>query len=82
MSMQCSQHSHSPESLGGTTIAVGGKETWTDSNTPYANAYAERWVRNVREECLDHLLVFNERHLNHVLTEYSQYYSTPATPSP
>jgi putative transposase len=35
---------------------------------------AERWVRSVREECLDHLLIINERHLNHVLREYSQYY--------
>ena len=47
--------------------------------TPYralnANAYAERWVRSVREECLDHLLIINERHLKRVLTEYSRYYN-------
>jgi putative transposase len=42
---------------------------------PNANAYTERWVRSVREECLDHLLIINERHLNHVLREYSQYYN-------
>lgn len=47
----------------------------TPYRAPNANAYAERWVRSVREECLDHLLIFNERHLGHVLTEYSQYYN-------
>lgn len=30
-------------------------------------------MRSVREECLDHLLILNERHLGHVLREYSQY---------
>ena len=30
---------------------------------PNANAYAERWVRTVRQECLDKLIIFNERHL-------------------
>ena len=37
--------------------------------------YAERWVRTVREECLDHLLIFSERQLRHVLTEYAAYYN-------
>jgi putative transposase len=32
-------------------------------------------VRSVREECLDHLLILNERHLEHMLREYSQYYN-------
>ena len=47
----------------------------TPYRAPNANSYAERWVRSVREECLDHLLIINERHLNHVLREYSQYYN-------
>ena len=47
----------------------------TPYRAPNANAYAERWVRSVREECLDHLLIINERHLDHVLSEYSQYYN-------
>jgi len=47
-------------------------------NTPYraprANAYAEWWVRSVREECLDHILVLNEN-LHSVLREYGEYYN-------
>jgi len=40
-----------------------------------ANAFAERWVRSVREECLDHILVVNEKHLGTVLREYTDYYN-------
>ena len=47
----------------------------TPYRAPNANAYAERWVRSVREECLDHLLIFNERHLDHILRQYNQYYN-------
>jgi putative transposase len=43
---------------------------------PNANAIAERWVRSVREECLDKLIILNERHLRRVLTEYIAYYNT------
>jgi putative transposase len=42
---------------------------------PNANAFAERWIRSVREECLDHLLIFNERALYRVLTDYVAYYN-------
>ena len=41
-----------------------------------ANAYAERWVRTVREECLDHLLFMNQTHLKRVLNGYINYYET------
>ena len=43
---------------------------------PRANAYAERWVRTVRTECLDWTLVWNERQLHRVLTEYLRHYNT------
>jgi transposase InsO family protein len=43
---------------------------------PRANAYAERWVRTVRAECLDWTLVWNERQLYRVLTEYLRHYNT------
>jgi hypothetical protein len=42
---------------------------------PNANAIAERWVRSVREECLDRLIILNERHLRRVLKEYVAYYN-------
>jgi hypothetical protein len=48
----------------------------TPCQAPKANAIAERWVRSVREECLDHLLILNQRHLRHVLTEYVTDYNT------
>jgi len=34
------------------------------------NAYAERWVQSVEQECLDHFMVFGEAHLRHTLKEY------------
>ena len=43
--------------------------------SPRANAYAERWVRTVRSECLDWILVWNDRHLHRVLTAYLAHYN-------
>lgn len=43
--------------------------------TPNANAFAERWVRTVREDCLDHLLVVAKGHLEGVVAEYIEYYN-------
>jgi hypothetical protein len=46
----------------------------TPYRSPRANALAERWVGTVRRECLDHLLIFGRRHLEHVLGEFIQHY--------
>jgi putative transposase len=42
----------------------------TPYRAPQANAFAERWVRSAREECLDHLLIAGERHLRGVMASY------------
>ena len=59
--------------------AVLASEGIAVARTPYraptANAYAERWVRSARAECLDHLLIGGERHLRRVLAEYVAHYN-------
>jgi len=47
----------------------------TPVKAPNANAYAERFVRSLREECLENLLIINETHLRNVLNEYLAYYN-------
>ncbi len=47
----------------------------TPYQAPNANAYAERWVRTVREECLDKIIILNAAHLQRVLREYINYYN-------
>ena len=41
---------------------------------PKANAYAERWIRTVRAECLDWLLISGRGHLEQVLRIYVEHY--------
>jgi transposase InsO family protein len=55
--------------------AEGLKVIRTPVRAPNANAYAERWVRTVREECLDHLLILSQAHLRRVLKRYVEYYN-------
>ena len=43
--------------------------------SPRANSFAERFVGTLRRECLDHLLIYDERHLWRTLTEYSEHYN-------
>jgi transposase InsO family protein len=47
----------------------------TPVRAPRANAFAERWVGTVRRECLDHVLIFGRRHLEHVLDAYAEHYN-------
>jgi putative transposase len=42
---------------------------------PNAGAFAERWLRTVREECLDWMLIRRWRHLERVLDEYLRHYN-------
>ena len=60
-----------------TVFAAAGIETIkTPPRAPKANAHAERWVRTVRTESLDRVLVCNRRHLQRVLTDCVRYYNT------
>jgi putative transposase len=47
----------------------------TPVRAPNANAYAERWVRTVRADCLDQLLIVGRRHLERVLRVYVRHYN-------
>jgi hypothetical protein len=51
---------------------LGIAQARTPFRSPRANAIAERWVRS-ETECLDHVFIFNERHLEKVLAEYVVY---------
>jgi putative transposase len=44
------------------------------ARSPNLNAYAERWVRSVKEECLSKVILFGERSLRHALTEFVEHY--------
>jgi transposase InsO family protein len=47
----------------------------TPIRAPRANAVAERMVRTFRNECFDHLIVLNERHLRAVRAEFVRFYN-------
>ncbi len=42
--------------------------------SPDLNAYVERFVRSIKEECLDKLIVIGERHLSMAISEYVEHY--------
>lgn len=42
--------------------------------SPSLNAYAERFGRSIKKECLDQLIFFSERSLHHALTQYIEHY--------
>jgi transposase InsO family protein len=53
----------------------GIKVIRTPVQAPNANAFAERWVRTVRADCLDRILIVGRRHLEHVLRGYRRHYN-------
>ena len=54
---------------------LGIRTLLTPFRSPQANAIAERAIRTLRTECLGHVLVLHERHLEEVLQEYAIYYN-------
>jgi transposase len=47
----------------------------TPMRAPMANAFAERFVRTARRECLEHVLVLGERHLERIIRKYGKHYN-------
>jgi putative transposase len=53
----------------------GIKVIRTPVQAPNANAHAERWVRTLRADCLDRILILGRRHLERVLRIYRRHYN-------
>jgi putative transposase len=53
---------------------MGIKQVVTAPRSPWQNAYVERLIGSIRRECLDHIIIFNESHLRHVLSSYFRYH--------
>src|SRR6267154_2427474 len=54
--------------------AMAIEEVVTAPRSPWQNAYVERIIGSIRRECLDHVIVFDERHLRRVLSTYFEYH--------
>ena len=53
---------------------MGIEEVMTAPRSPWQNRYVERLIGSIRRECLNHVVVFHERHLRRLLSEYFAYY--------
>jgi transposase InsO family protein len=51
----------------------------TAPQSPWQNGHVERLIGSIRRECLDHVVVFGERHLRHILLLYMTYYNSART---
>src|ERR1700731_4105129 len=72
----CSWRS-SPGSAERAPVPAGARPTAPRS--PWQNGHAERLIGSLRRECLDHAVVFGERHLRHMLLSYLAYYNGART---
>ena len=55
--------------------AMGIRDRPISPSSPWQNGYVERLIGSVRDECLDHVLVFGEAHLKRILATYAAYYN-------
>ena len=58
---------------------MGITEVKTAPHSPWQNGHIERVIGSIRRECLDYVIVFNERHLRRVLSAYVDYYQRTRT---
>ncbi len=59
--------------------SLGIEEVVTAPRSPWQNPFCERVIGSIRRDCLDHVIVINERHLRRILREYVDYYHTCRT---
>ena len=58
---------------------MGIRDRPTSPRSPWQNGYAERLIGSIRRECIDHVIVFGECHLRHLLRSYLNYYNETRT---
>src|SRR6516162_3196555 len=59
--------------------AMGIRDRPVSARSPWQNGYVERLIGSIRRDCLDHMVVFGERHLCHLLHLYQRYYNEVRT---
>jgi transposase InsO family protein len=59
--------------------SMGIRDRPTSPRSPWQNGYAERLIGSVRLECIDHVVVFGQRHLRHIMLSYMKYYNEVRT---
>ena len=59
--------------------AMGIRDRPTAPRSPWQNGYCERLIGSIRRDCLDHIVVFGERHLRYLLRSYANYYNQART---
>jgi len=59
--------------------SLGIEEVPTAPRSPWQNPYVERVIGSIRRECLNHVIIFNERHLLRQLKSYCTYYHEART---
>jgi transposase InsO family protein len=59
--------------------SMGIHDQPTAPRSPWQNGHAERLIGSIRHECLDHVVMFGESHLRHLLRSYMHYYNSART---
>jgi len=54
--------------------SIGIKQVLIAARSPWQNPYVERLIGSIRRECLDHIIIFSEKHLRRLLKKYCRYY--------